>query len=602
MTRSSLLSLLAAAAALGVGGVGAAPPPAKQTANPRILAAEILADVKYLASPELEGRRPGSPGNDLAADYIARRFRAAGVKPAGEAGTYFQRFSVINGVGLGPYNALRLGTRKLTVREDFMPLAFTKNGSAAGSVVFAGYGISAPELKFDEYAGLDVKQKIAIVLRYTPDGDPNGRFAEYSRLASKIQTARDRGAAGVLFVTGPATESPESLGDFSLESNIQDSGIPVAFVKRAAVDELLAPAGKNLRDLQTALAHGQPASFPVPGADAALTLEVRRKMAPTRNVIGRVEGSDPRLKGEYVVIGAHYDHLGYGGNHSLSDSRKPEIHHGADDNASGTAALLEIGHYLAANRAKLGRSVLLMGFTAEESGLLGSMQWVNRPTVPLKNVVAMLNLDMVGRMRNETVQIVGAGTSPAWSGILEAANRPVKLQAKAGGGSAFGGSDHQSFLNKRIPVLFFFTGTHPDYHRPSDTWDKVNPDGTARIAQMTAEAAIAVSRLAQRPEFVASKDPAPTPGPGFRVYLGTIPEYSYEGVGVLLSGVRAGSPAEKAGIQADDVLVEFGGKSVRNVEEYTGVLATARPGVPVKVVVMRKGTRVELTLTPVARN
>jgi len=583
----------------------AAPPQPSQTADPKITAAEVLVDVKYLASPALEGRRPGHRGNDLAADYIAARFRAGGVKPGGEGGGYFQRFSVINGVGLGPVNRVRLlgpAAQDLRVREDFMPLAFTRNGAASGPLVFAGYGIAAPEHGFDEYAGLDVKGKVVLVLRFTPDADPNGKFAAYSRLVSKIQTARDRGAAGVLFLTGPASEAPEDLGDFSLETNLQDAGLPVAFVRREAVERLLAPARKNLRDLQIGLAHGKPASFALEGASAELTLDVRRKMSPTRNVIGRIEGTDPQLKHEVVVIGAHYDHLGYGGSHSLSAARTPEIHHGADDNASGTSALLEIGHFLAANRSRLGRSVVLIAFTAEESGLLGSMQWVNRPTVPLKNVVAMLNLDMVGRMRNDTVQIVGAGTSTAWGPILEEVNRPLKLQARAGGGSAFGGSDHQSFLNKGIPVLFFFTGTHPDYHRPTDTWEKVNVEGTARIARMTAETAVRVSRLRERPAFVASKDPAPTPGPGFRVYLGTIPEYSYEGVGVLLSGVRAGSPAEKAGIQADDVLVEFDGKSVRNVEEYTGVLSTARPGVEVTVVVLRKGMRVSLKLTPAARN
>jgi aminopeptidase YwaD len=353
------------------------------------------------------------------------------------------------------------------------------------------------------------------------------------------------------------------------------------------------------------MAHGTPKSFPIPGAKVSLRADVQRTSAPTRNVIGMIEGSDPVLKKEVVVIGAHYDHLGFDSPHSLaprgpsSAGDAKEIHHGADDNASGTAGILELADYLSANRKKLGRSIVLMGFSGEEIGLIGSAHWTNKPTIPLDRVVAMINLDMIGRMRNDTVTIIGAGSSTAWPGLLKEVNKPYRLQAKADAGSGFGGSDHQSFLLKNIPVLFFFTGVHPDYHKPSDTWDKVNPDGIVKISSMVADAAIRLSTAKERPKFVKVKETARPAGPGgFRVRLGTIPDYSGGVEGVLISGVQEGGPAQKGGMLGGDIIVEFDGKSVRNVEEYTAVLSTAEPNVPVKIVVLRKKERVTLTVTP----
>lgn len=605
-------------AALQASTLWAAPPKPSELSNPQITAAEIRAEVRYLASDELGGRGSGTQGNDLAGDFVAQRFKAIGLKPAGEKGSYFQRFTVFTGVKLGTANRLALnGSTPLKPSDDWMPLSFSKNASVEAPLVFAGYGISKPDLGYDDYAGLDVRGKIVVILRYTPDGDPNGKFGPYSLLTYKTMTARDKGAAGVLLVTGPASDQAENLGSFTLESASADCGIPVAFVRRSYVEELLAPAKVTLRDLQIGMAHGKPNSFPIEGARAAMHIDVVRQNAPTRNVIGLLPGSDPKLRNQVVVVGAHYDHLGTGpSSHSLeppppmgqagsaagSPTGPNMIHHGADDNASGTAAMLEIAQYLAANPKKVGRSILFMGFSGEEMGLLGSAHWVKSPTIPLERVVAMINLDMVGRMRNDTVQIVGASSSPVWEGILTEVNRPYRLTAKADPGNAFGGSDHQSFLVKNIPVLFFFTGAHADYHRPSDTWDKVNAEGAAKIAQMAADAAVKVSRLPERPKFVKTQDAVPAANPGFRVYLGTIPDYAAEVTGVRLEDVRAGSPAEKGGLKGGDVIVEFDGKTVRNVQEYTAVLAAAKAGVPVKIVVLRGGQRVEVTVTPAARN
>jgi aminopeptidase YwaD len=537
------LLLPGALCALLTTGAAAAPPPPSQLANPQITAPEIIAQIKYLASDELGGRGSGTPGNNLAGDFVGGRFKAIGLKPAGDDGTYFQRFNVITGVKTGPSNHLSVkgagDESTLRIKQDWMPLSFSKNSRVDGPLVFAGYGISRPDLGYDDYAGLDIRGKIAVILRYVPDGDLNGKFGPFSRLEYRIMTARDKGAAGVLFVTGPATEQAENLGVFTLESASQDCGIPVAFAKRDFVEKLLEPAKTNLRDLQTELAHGKPHSFPIPGALARMSIDVVRQLEPTRNVLGFLPGSDPKLKNQVIVIGAHYDHLGTGPNeHSLAHfagpgepTPKPEewIHHGADDNASGTASVIEIAQYLAANRKKIGRSVLFMAFSGEEMGLLGSDHWVKSPTIPLERVVAMINLDMVGRMKNDTLTIVGESSSPVWAKILAQVDRPYQLKTTQDTtGSAMGGSDQQSFLIKNIPVLFFFTGVHADYHKPSDTWDKINSEGAAKVAKLAADTAVKVSWLKERPQFIKVKEATTTAGGGFRVRLGTVPDYSAE--------------------------------------------------------------------------
>jgi Zn-dependent M28 family amino/carboxypeptidase len=603
----ALLLALGLLAAPHLRALSDAPRP-EEVSNPEITAPEVVAHIKYLASDELKGRGSGTPGNNEAGDYIAGRFKAAGLKPAGENGTFFQKFSVFTGITLGTENALSFKqgkqTRTLKLSEEFMPLSSSANASANAPVVFAGYGISQADLGYDDYKGLDVKGKIVIVLRHTPDGDDNGKFGPYAPITAKTMTAREKGAAGILLVTGPMGDHPENFGKLSLGSGPLDSGVPAAFVKRQVVEELLAPQRATLSDLQVAMAHGSPRSFALSGVRASMRMNLLRQNAPTRNVIGMLEGSDPKLKNEVVVIGAHYDHLGMGGEHSLAESDKPAIHHGADDNASGTAGVMELAQYFGAHREKLGRSVVFMAFSGEEIGLIGSANWVKKPTIPLERVSAMVNLDMIGRMRNDTVQVIGTDSSPAWKELLEEADKPYHLQLKTGGslGIGVGGSDQQSFYVKDIPVLFFFTGVHPDYHRPSDTWDKIEAGGEAKLLQFVADTVERLSRLTPKPLFTKSKEQEPTSSTGFRVYLGTIPDYAEEVEGVALQGVRENSPADKAGIRGGDVIVEFDGKKIRNVQEYTTVLSAAKPNVPIKIVVLRKGERVTLTATPLSRN
>ncbi len=595
---------LAAAQSPGARPAAPAPPVVR---DPQITPADITAHVKYLASEGLEGRGSGTRGNDLAADYMAARFRAAGLKPAGESGTYFQGFSVFAGTSLGKNNALEIrsgGTAtSVAAGTDMVPLGLAKNGTVTAPLVFAGYGISQPELGYDDYKDLDVKGKIVVVLRYTPDGDEGGKFGPHAPLGRKVMTAREKGAAGILFVTGPMSATEEVIPRVTYGAAATDAGLPAAFVRRRYVEALLEPLKLTLNDLQVTMAHGQPKSFPISGAEATLTVDVNRQTARTRNVLGLLEGSDPKLKREVVVVGAHFDHLGHGGEHSLEPASGPKIHYGADDNASGTAGVLELAQYFAANRQKLGRSLLFMGFSGEEIGLIGSGYWTKKPTIPLDRVVAMLNMDMIGRMRNDTCYVIGSGTSPEWAGLLEAVNKPYALSLKGSGSalSGFGGSDQQSFYARDIPVLFFFTGSHKDYHRSTDTWDKINYPGTAKLVRLVGDTALRISRMPARPRFARAPEPAAQPSTSFRVYLGTIPDYAEDVEGVALQGAREGSPAEKAGVKPGDILVELDGKKVKNVQEYTYLLGSIKPNVPIKMVVLRKGQRVELEVTPAPR-
>ncbi len=588
-----LLVLLLAAAAV------AAP-----KSRPEITPEEIRAHVRYLASEELAGRGTGTPGNDRAAAYLADQFRRAGVEPAGEAGSYFQRFEVVTGVRLGKENRLvaRLhgaGTVEARAKREFMPVGFSASGEVTAPLVFSGYGISQPQLKHDDYAGIDVKGKIALVLRRTPDGDDHGKFAAYAALRYKATVARERGAEGVIFLTGPQTSKEEDLGQLELDGSASDVGIPVVIAKRSFVETIVTSRGRSLDVLQRDITHQGPQSFVVSNVEVTLLTSVERLRAKTANVIGRVQGADPRLKDEIVVLGAHYDHLGMGGEGSLHNSKEPAIHHGADDNASGTAGILELAQYFAGNRSQLKRSLLFMGFSGEELGLLGSAHYVRNPVVPLEKTVAMINLDMVGRSKDESVQIIGAGTSSDWKGLLESVNGKIGLKVRTSD-SGFGASDQQSFYARDIPVLFFFTGVHADYHRPTDTWEKINAEGEARILHFVAEVAARIAAMPERPRFVRANDPQPT-GARFSVYVGSIPDYSASEQGVTLSGVREGSPAEKAGLRAGDVIIRFGERKIANVYDYTYALQDAKPDVALEVQFLRAGQRMKVTLTPAAR-
>ncbi len=599
------------------------------TASAQVSTERITRHIQFLASDKLQGRRAGTQEADAAAAYIEKEFQAYGLKPASPSG-FLNPFTFVSAVKLGEHNNFQIqttvGTRALKVGEEFMPLAFSPSEPAAGEVVFVGYGISAPELQFDSYSGVDPKGKIVMILRGSPDGDnPHGRFADYTQPGLEIQNktlkAREKGARGVIFISAEKSFHDDRLSRLRHDLNFLDSRIPTVVISRDAATSLLASGGASLSDAE-ARAKEPASAVSIKDVTVEFKTDVVKINGKSANVVGVLPGNDPQLATEYVIIGAHYDHLGLGGSESLAANPEGQIHHGADDNASGTSALLELARVLASERGTIKRSIVFIAFSGEELGLLGSGAYTKNPIVPLASTVAMLNMDMIGRLRNRSLFIGGVGTSPAWKPLLEKLNgnqQPTaERQAEAyrtgghGNGSGsrfqlsygedgFGPSDHQSFYVRDIPVLFFFTGSHDDYHKPTDTADKINAEGLRQVAEFVREIAVAVANEPQRIAFNKVKvDSRPT-GRGFRVYLGTVPNYSDQSDGMKLDGVRPGSPAERAGLKAGDVVVKLGKTPVKNVYDYTYALGEIRPGEEVEALIRRDGKELTVKIVPERR-
>ena len=567
---------------------------------PKTPASELRQIIQYIASPELGGRRSGEPGNVKAAEYIANEFRHNEIDPAGDDGTYYQKFTFMASVSPGPHNACSatIGSHTLTftLDTDFRTLPFSSDTTLNAGVVFVGYGISADSLKFDDYASVSAKGKIAIILRYTPESkSKENRFRAYESLYRKTFIAREKGAIGVIVVTGPEDEEKPGLMKMALDRDFRSAGIPAINLKSTLVDSLIKLAGikKQLRSIQKEISEGQkPVCFELPRVKIRVQTNMVKEFKSTANVLGYIEGSDPSLKDQIVIVGAHFDHLGMGG--EGSGSLKPDtvaIHPGADDNASGTAALLEIAKYLSSERSHLRRSVLLTSFTGEELGLLGSAYYVNHPTYPLQNTVAMINLDMVGRMKDSVLVVEGMGTSAGFEDMVKKENKGsvLKLTLKPDG---FGPSDHASFYGKDIPVMFFFTNLHDDYHRPSDTWDKINYAGEAMVVDLADRIVLDLANADARPSFTRVQSSAAQAGGetrGSRVSFGSIPDFASDVQGVKISGTRAESPAAKAGLLAGDIIIKFGGKDIKNLYDFMYVLGDYKPGDEVEVVFVRGG-------------
>ena len=478
--------------------------------------------------------------------------------------------------------------------DNILPLALTSTASASGELVFAGYGLSVPDKEYDDYAGLDVKDKIVVILRFGPEGDaPHSDFTRHTALRNKARLAREKGAAGIILITGPKDSETDDPLRLSYDRVPDHSGIPAVSVRRAFIEPLLKAQGHDLRAIQDSIAATKrPITFPIAGASAALQAELLRVKDTTANVVGYLPAAKEPESAEVVVMGAHFDHLGYGG--PGSGSLKPDtvaIHNGADDNASGTAGLLEIVQQVAADRAALRRDVVFVFFSGEELGTLGSLHYVGHPAFPLDRTVAMVNLDMVGRLSNKTLTIGGSGTSTAWSALLAKhnADSALTLQLNPDG---FGPSDHASFYGKDIPVLFFFTGVHSDYHTPADDADALNYEGLERVARFADSVAMDIVQGADRPAFVrVQSQPGAMGGDsrGFTVTLGIVPDYSESSSGMKISGVRANGAAEKAGLKSGDVIVMLAGKKILSIYDYMGILGELKAGDEVTVEVLRDG-------------
>ena len=560
----------------------------------------FAADAAWLAADEREGRGIGTAGLAEAGAWLEKRFAELGLAPAGKDG-FRQAFPVEVAVRSGAGTKVEVGGKALKAGE-FVPAAFSAPGPASGEVVFAGWGITAKEKGHDDYAGLDVRGKVVLVRRYVPEGDAFHAADDERRwgdLRYKAFNAREHGAVGLLVadLAAAAASQPAAGANPHATSGSSGGGAPEAPLPKLAPEsagDAGIPAAIVTRAVAEPLVRG--------GGRATLAVELVHEKQDAFNVVGRLDPVAPPSDDRVIVVGAHYDHLGRGAHGSRAPG-STEIHNGADDNASGVAALLEIGRTLAARKTELRRPIVFAAFAGEETGLLGSNRFVRQPPAGFdpKRVEAMINLDMIGRLRNESLVVGGVDTAEEWAADLAAACGALKLDCQPSPNSN-GPSDHTSFAVIGVPVLFLFTGSHDEYHMPSDDAALLNATGGAKVAALAADLAF---RAANREKpLTSARRPSPELPRGdmrsFGASLGTVPDYGGPGEGksgVLLAGVRTGGPAERAGMKRGDIVVGVSGREIRSVEDLMFVLRQSHPGEATKVVVLRDGQRLELPAT-----
>jgi hypothetical protein len=580
MTRLRLtifltLPLLAAAARAG---------PADDGLSADIGADELRAHVTRLASDELEGRRAGKPGGSKAAEYIAARFEAAGLEPIGDG--YLQPVPLYPEL-IEEKSSLTAHlpggkTRAFAPGGDWLVFPTANATRLEGrEVVFAGYGIRGGG--WNDYAGLDVKGKVVLILRHGPKED--AKLRRWWSFVSKLATARNAGAAGIILVNDRLHHEKEPDRPEAPAFGMPRVNVPFLFAKAEVAEALLAAAGEDFRALQAELDEtGKPRSFPLPGVSIDLAFETRRAESP--NVVGFLPGRDPKLREEAVVIGGHYDHLGTDGFGALEPAAPGRIFHGADDNASGTAGVIELAEHFAMTKPRPRRSLLFIAFTAEELGLVGSRHYVDHPLLPLEKTVAMLNFDMIGRSRKGFLFIGGTGTSPVFDEVITRAAEGSKLSIRRGEGGA-APSDNTSFFTKGVPSLFFFTGLHPEYHRSTDTADRIDYATEKTILDVAARIAREIGDLEARPAFVRNNTPDFSGGSGPR--LGVQVARGGEGEGATIAAVVPGSPAAKAGLAAGDRITGLGGTDIKDLGSLVDAIRSHEIGDEVEVRYVRGG-------------
>lgn len=520
--------------------------------------------IKYLASDKLKGRGTGTPGGEKAAVYIQKQFESNGLKPVN--GNWFQPFQFTEKQMAGKCRFMA-GTSELAQGIEFFPVDQTAQQAAAGNLVSVGFGICAPEQKINDYADSTlVKGKIALIRLGTPEGcNPHSKLGMYEDPTIKVETARKFGAVGVVFyreVGDKCDILPEKLGTQNNQSTI-----PVICLTDAGYEKVKTQIGKT----------------------AALQVELIKVQGDAKNVVGFLDNNAELT----VILGAHYDHLGLGEHGGSLYRGKPEIHNGADDNASGTAALIELSKLLNSSDFKK-YNYLFIAFSGEEMGLLGSNYFAKNPMMPLDKLAFMFNMDMVGRLTNNQLTLSGFGTSPNWETWVDTTYGGLKIKKEMHG---IGPSDYTSFYLKDIPVLAFFTNAHSDYHKPTDDWDKINYPGEVLVMNLMLDVIKKANAAGQRPVFTKTKDTSVRSGARFTVSLGIIPDYAYEGVGVRADGVSDGKAAQKAGIKAGDIILKLGDSEIANLQAYMTALSGFHKGDKTKAVILRGKDKLEVDIS-----
>lgn len=575
----------------------------------------IKSDVSFLAGPACEGRGLKTDGIEKAAAHVEAGFKAAGLKPAGKNGSFFQPFSIKETfLEAGPHSLVLIKAKDEhvgVINKDYCVCGVSGKGTVGGGVAFVGYGISSPG-KYDDYEGIDVKNKVVIILRQTPRVKSKAEkvfneadTSKFGNLNAKLTEAKKRGAAAVIFVSDLDMSGKEDpLMGYDYARDNRPGELPVVHAKRSFVDKAIAASGKSLKDLEAQIdKDGKPHSVVLDGWEVKVQTSVGVKDLAAKNVVGYLDGAGPNAN-ETVILGAHYDHLGRGetGTKVLGST---DIHYGADDNASGTSALLELARRYGSQKDRQGRRLVFIAFTGEERGLLGSLHYCEKPLFPLADTVAMLNMDMVGRLRpddktsKDRLLVGGVGSAKSFEKLLDAANANPQFdfqleKSKSGTGP----SDHTSFYLAKVPVYFFFTGDHQEYHTPKDKPETINVNGIIKVANLVENLATEIATAKERPEYVPGMGSSMSGGP-LGPKLGLMPGYDdAETRGMAVSGVMPGGAAEAAGIKKGDRITAIEGKPVKNVQDYMKVMAGAKRGDPIEITIDRDGKVLKIKATP----
>ncbi|MCA9179694.1 MAG: M20/M25/M40 family metallo-hydrolase [Planctomycetales bacterium] len=599
--RTIFLLLAALIVSPGAIGVWAQDAEAKRKPKADAQAVERVGeDIRYLASDELEGRGPNTKGLELAAKHLEDRFRELGLAGGGLEGSYRRPFDIPidNKVLPGETKLVLAGpdgkTLELALDKDFQPLAAGGEGAVEADVVFVGYGISAPKLKYDEYEGVDVAGKVVVLIRREPQQEDEKspfdgkRTSSHAFIQNKIAAAKKAKAAAIVMVNDPHSTRRDKRDELTAPNGFgsRGGGIPFAHITQARLNELLVVSplqsgDQKLSTIEEIADHIdatlQPVTTVLPWK-ATLACKFETVRSEVTNVVGVLEGEGP-LADETIVVGAHYDHLGYG----PFGSRRPgerAIHNGADDNATGTAAVLELARRFARADRKPARRMVFVGFTAEERGVLGSNHYVANPAVPLDKTVAMINFDMIGRYGEQGVSLGGVTSGREFGDLLDRATREQDWNVKRAG--SLGGSDHMGFYAKNIPVMFFHTGLTDLYHTPEDDFETIDVEGAVITIDLAEAVLKEIVELPKAPEFVKAQ-----PRRRAVVYLGIVPSFQAGEEGVRVQQVADGSPAAKGGMQADDVIIKLGDREIKSFQQLPRVLGQHKAGDTVTVVVRR---------------